>query len=599
MPQQILKRNLFNITQQREMKKLSKVLLLIITMTQILSSQEHDKKLWQIFDDYEEYNRVNNPEGATYEGDHRFDDRLSDNSDSANTIYYEKVRYFLGRLNEIDYTTLTEDDKLNNDLFRRSLELSLEGEKFKYHYMPLGQQWGIHIGFPQIVRVQPLVTKEEYLKYFKRLRAFKNQVNDAIDNMKKGMALKLMPPDFIIVQTLPQMENIFNVPAAESIFYKPIDGENSLTSEEKTELKDSLKNLVENEVYASYRRLYEFVKTEYLPNCRKDAGISSLPDGRERYQNSVKYYTTLDMTAEEIHNLGMKEVDRIRGEMEKLKNEIGFTGSLDEFNTYLKTDSKFYYSNKDDLLNGFRSILSKMDTKLPGLFGRLPEAKYDLFEMEEFRAKSAPAAYYYSAPEDRSRPGYFYVNTYDLPSRPIYTMTALALHEAVPGHHLQISIAQELKDLPKFRRDYSVTAFVEGWGLYAEYLGYESGMYEDLYQRYGALTFEIWRACRLVVDTGIHEKGWTREEAYEFMRKNTPNSDLDIRSEIDRYISWPGQALAYKIGELKLKELRKKAERELGSKFNVKDFHDNVLKNGAIPLGLLEKKIDEWIAKTK
>jgi uncharacterized protein (DUF885 family) len=581
------------------MKKLSKILLLFITMTQLTFSQEHDKKLWQIFDDYEEYNRVSNPEGATYDGDHRFDDRLSDNSDSANTLYYEKVRYFFTRLNEINYNTLTEDDRLNFDLFKRSLELTLEGEEFKYQYMPLGQQWGVHIGFPQIVRVQPLNTKEEYLKYFKRLRAFKNQVNDVIDNMRKGIALKLMPPDFIIEQTLPQMENIYTVPAEESIFYKPINNESTLTPEEKAELKDSLKNLVENEVYASYKKLYEFVKNEYLPNCRKVAGIWSLPDGKERYQNSVSYHTTLDMSAEEIHNLGLEEVIRIRKEMESLKNEIGFNGTLDEFNSYIKTDDKFYYTNKDDLLNGFRTILSRMDTKLPDLFGRLPEVKYDLFEMEEFRAKSAPAAYYYSAPEDRSRPGYFYVNTYNLPSRPKYTMTALALHEAVPGHHLQISIAQELKDLPKFRRDYSVTAFVEGWGLYAEYLGYETGMYEDLYQRYGALTFEIWRACRLVVDTGIHEKGWTRDEAYEFMRKNTPNSDPDIRSEIDRYISWPGQALAYKIGELKLKELRKKAERELGNKFNVKDFHDNVLRNGAIPLGLLEKKIEEWITKTK
>jgi uncharacterized protein (DUF885 family) len=246
-------------------------------------------------------------------------------------------------------------------------------------------------------------------------------------------------------------------------------------------------------------------------------------------------------------------------------------------------------------MEGFRVILKKVDAKLPELFGRLPEAKYDLFEMEEFRAKSAPAAYYYSAPEDRSRPGYFYVNTYNLSARPIYTMTSLAMHEAVPGHHLQISIAQELKNLPKFRRDYSVTAFVEGWGLYAEYLGYETGMYDDIYQRYGALTFEIWRACRLVIDTGIHDKHWTREQAYEFMRKYTPNSDQDIQSEIDRYISWPGQALAYKLGELKIKELRKKAEDKLGDKFDIREFHDNVLKNGAIPLPLLEKNIDAWI----
>jgi prolyl oligopeptidase len=301
------------------------------------------------------------------------------------------------------------------------------------------------------------------------------------------------------------------------------------------------------------------------------------------------------LTAEEIHNIGIKEVERIRGEMEKLKDQIGFKGTIDEFNTFLKNDSQFYYKDKKDLMDGFRKILSKMDSKLPELFGKLPEAKYDLFEMEEFRAKSAPAAYYYSAPLDRSRPGYFYVNTYNLSARPKYTMTALALHEAVPGHHLQISIAQELRNLPKFRRELGVTAFVEGWGLYAEYLGYETEMYEDLYQKYGALTFEMWRACRLVVDTGIHEKHWSREQAYDFIKKYTPTSDHDLKSEIDRYISWPGQALAYKIGEMKIKELRKSAESRLGPQFDVKEFHDNVLKNGPLPLNLLDEKIDEWI----
>jgi prolyl oligopeptidase len=412
--------------------------------------------------------------------------------------------------------------------------------------------------------------------------------------MKKGMSSGLMPPAFIIEQTPPQMEKVMNADPEKSIFYT-LNKENKLTPEEKDKASDELKKIIQNEINPAYKKLYDFVKNEYLPNCRKDAGVWSLPDGQQRYESSVKYFTTLDLTADEIHNIGLKEVERIQKEMITLKDEIGFKGTLDEFNAFLKTDPQFYYTDKNNLMDGFRTILKKMDTKLPDLFGRLPEAKYDLFEMEEFRAKSAPAAYYYSAPVDRSRPGYFYVNTYNLPSRPKYTMTSLALHEAVPGHHLQISIAQELKNLPKFRRELGVTAFVEGWGLYAEHLGYESGMYEDLYQRYGALTFEMWRACRLVVDTGIHEKRWTREQARDFMKKYTPTSDLDIQSEVDRYISWPGQALAYKIGELKLKELRKNAEDRLGSKFNVKEFHDNVLKNGAIPLILLEKKINEWI----
>jgi len=318
-----------------------------------------------------------------------------------------------------------------------------------------------------------------------------------------------------------------------------------------------------------------------------------LKNGKEIYERQIKDHTTLDLTADEIHNIGLKEVNRILQLMENLKDSIGYKGTQDELNDFLKTDPQFYYTDKKDLVNGFKNILKIMDAKLPELFGRLPEAKYDFREMEEFRAESAPAAYYYSAPEDRSRPAYFYINTYNLPARPKYTMTALALHEAVPGHHLQISIAQELKNLPRFRRNLGVTAFMEGWALYAESLGYETGMYDDLYQRYGALTFEMWRACRLVVDTGIHDKRWTREQAFDFMKKYTPNSDADIKSEIDRYISWPGQALAYKLGEIKIKELRAKSEKALGEKFDIKKFHDEILKNGAIPLSLLEKNIDQ------
>lgn len=579
------------------MKTILLVFMLVSAMTMNKNSfpQDSDSRLNSLFAEYDEFNIVSYPEGATYEGDHRFDDLLSDQSEEANKKYYNNIREFQTKLENIPYSELNTDNKLNYDLFKRSIDLTLDGEKFNWHYMPIGQQGGIHIGFPQIVNYQPVTTVEEYQKYFKRLRGFGKQVDDVIDNMKKGMAAGLMPPGFIIEQTLPQMEGVISADPEKSIFYSTLKRENKLTPAEFESVSSELKEIILYSINPAYKKLHDFVKNQYLPNCRIESGIWSVPGGKERYLSSVNYYTTLPLSADEIHNIGLQEVERISKEMERLKDSIGFTGSLDEFNSYLKTDPQFYFTEKEDLMNGFRNILSNMDTKLPDLFGRMPEAKYDLFEMEEFRAKSAPAAYYYSAPEDRSRPGYFYVNTYNLSARPKYTMTALALHEAVPGHHLQISIAQELKDLPKFRREYSVTAFVEGWGLYAEYLGYETGMYDDLYQRYGALTFEMWRACRLVVDTGIHEKRWTREQAYDFMRKHTPNSDHDLKSEIDRYISWPGQALAYKIGELKLKELRKLAENKLGDKFNIREFHDEVLKNGAIPLPLLEKIIMNWI----
>jgi prolyl oligopeptidase len=437
----------------------------------------------------------------------------------------------------------------------------------------------------------------EYIKYFKRLKGFEKEVDNIISNMKKGISAGIVPPAFITEQTLPQMEKIMNAEIENSEFYSVLGKENQLTPEEKEQVSNELKEIISDNIYPAYRKLYDFVKNEYLPNCRKEAGIWSLPDGKERYENSVKDFTTLTLTADEIHNIGLQEVSRILAIMEEIKDSLGFEGTIDEFNTFLKTDPQFYYTDKEDLMNGFREILARVDTTLPRFFGKLPEVGYDLKEMEEFRAASAPAAYYYSAPEDRSRPGYFYVNTYNLSARPKYTMTALAMHEAVPGHHLQISLAQEQKNLPKFRRDLGITAFLEGWALYSESLGYESGMYEDLYQLYGALTFEMWRACRLVVDTGIHDKKWTREEAYNYMRKYTPNSDQDIQSEIDRYISWPGQALAYKTGELKIKELRKKSENTLGDQFDIKAFHDTILKNGAVPLPLLEKIVDEWIAE--
>ena len=560
-------------------------------------SSDPDSELMSLLNDYDEYNKRIYPEGATYEGDHRYDDKLSDNSEEANFAYYDSLRAFLNRLNGIDYTSLNSANKLNYDLFKSTLEDNLADEKFNGYYMPLGQQWGIHISFPQLAFVQPTETYDEYQKYFKRLKGFGEKVDNAISNMKKGIDAGIVPPVFIMEQTLPQMENVMNTEIEKSEFYSPIFRDNKLTPEEKVMVSEELKNIIENDIIPGYKKLYDFVKNEYIPNCRKDAGIWALPDGKERYEKSIKDYTTLNYTADEIHELGLNEVNRIVALMENVKDSIGFNGTLEEFNIYLKTDPQFYYTEKEDLLNGFREILSKVDTALPRMFGRLPNAKYDLKEMEEFRAASAPQAYYYSAPEDGSRPGYFYVNTYNLSSRPKYTMTSLAMHEAVPGHHLQISLAQEQTDLPKFRRDLGVTAFVEGWGLYSESLGYETGMYEDLYQLYGALTFEMWRACRLVVDTGIHDKKWSREQAYEFMRKYTPNSDQDIQSEIDRYISWPGQAVAYKIGELKIKDLRKKAEDSLGDKFDIREFHDVILMNGAIPLPILEDVINNWIAE--
>jgi uncharacterized protein (DUF885 family) len=581
------------------MKPLYTLIIILLTFMNLAAQETADKRLWDLFDQMHQFNMRNFPEWATYEGDHRFNDRLTDISEEGIMARRDSTRMFLKILQDIPYEELNAENKLNYDLLKEELEEDIYTERFNNYYMQIGQQGGLHIDFPQMVDVQPLVTVEDYEKYFARLRGFTTQVDNVISHMRKGMASAIVMPRFIMEQTLPQMESIYNVEPEKSVFYaepKSIESY-EMKPADREKVKSEMKQIIETVINPGYRKLHDFVRDEYMPVTRTEAGIWSLPGGKERYEYAVQNYTTLKIDADSIFNLGMSEVERIKKEMEKVKESTGFNGTLEEFNNYLRTNPQFYYTTKDSLLNGFRTILKRMDTKLPQLFGRLPQAKYDLKELEEFRAKSAPAAYYYSAPEDRSRPGYFYVNTYNLSSRPKFTMTALALHEAVPGHHLQIAIAQELKGLPRFRRDLGVTAFVEGWGLYAEYLGYETGMYDDPYQRYGALTFEMWRACRLVVDAGIHYKRWTREEARDFMRQNAPLSETDIESEIDRYIAWAGQALAYKVGELKLKELRRKAEEKLGDKFDIRSFHDAVLENGAIPLPLLEKKIDEWIAK--
>jgi len=554
----------------------------------------------KIFSDYQEYSLRNFPERATYNGDHRYDDQLTDISEAAVNARFDSLRNFLKRIKALELHQLTVANKLNYDLFSQKLEQKVASEKFNRHYTSLTQQDGLHIRFPQIIESQPANSVEDFEKYFARLKGFEKQVDDLIDNMRKGLDKGYTNPEIIAEKVLEQVKGFKNIPTGESPFMKPLQKPDSLFLvgdvgvQNFEPLKFKLTSIIEQNIVPAYDKLEKFLEKEYLPKCRKDVGVWANPDGDLYYQYAVKKHTSTDLTAEQIFDLGMKEVKRISAAMEALKEEIGFKGTLKEFIQDLRTNPKFYYTHKDSLMEGFRDILKKMDKQLPGLFGRLPKAKYDLKELELYRAKSAPQAYYYEPPEDRSRPGYFYVNTYDLPSRPKYTMTALALHEAVPGHHLQITINQELT-IPWFRKRMHITAFVEGWGLYAEHLGYEAGMYEEPYQHFGALTFEIWRACRLVVDPGIHYKKWTRQQAIDFMKEYTPNSELDIKSEIDRYIAWPGQALAYKIGELKIKELRKKAETDLGDKFDVKEFHDKVLENGAIPLFLLEKNIITWI----
>lgn len=567
-------------------------------MPVISIAQQADTNLKEIFSDYHEYIYRAHPEAATYDGDHRYNSVVTDLSESAHKTRYDSLRAFKARLQKINRNTVSKANQLNYDLFLRMLNQDLENENFNDYYQPVNQMGGIHIDFPQIGQYQPFRNYKDYQDYISRLNKFPNEVENVIKNMRAGMKAKIVSPRIVMEPVVTQISNIIDVPLENSVFMVSLKVENLNTDEQKT-IADQMHVSVKNVVIA-YKKLQIFIENEYLPAARDTVGVWSLPDGAERYTFAVKNYTSLDeISPREVFETGTKEVVRIKAEMEKVKNEIGFNGTLKEFNNFLRNSHEFYFTSKDSLMNAYKKILSRMDEQMPKLFAVLPRTPYALKELEEYRAESAPAAYYYSAPEDGSRPGYFYVNTYDLPSRPVYTMTALALHEAVPGHHMQIAIAKERKDLPWFRRELGVTAFVEGWALYAESLGYETGMYDDLYQRYGALSFEMWRACRLVVDAGMHYHKWTKDMAVELMRENLPSSELDINSEVDRYIAWPGQALSYKIGELKIKELRKKAETKLGSKFDLRTFHSMLLEEGALPLAILEKRVEEWISRQK
>ncbi len=552
-------------------------------------------KLNALYEDYRQFCMRNYPEWATYEGDHRYSDRLTDWRPEAFAARMDSLRSFLQRAEQTDSAALSPGDHLNRDLFIREMDLALEALAFRPEYQPFGQQSGPHIDFPQIVEIQPLEKPSDFAAYFKRLERFPELLIACETNARQGIAAGQVPPRILIEQVLQQCQTMASYTVEGSPFYRPLIGRKETFGSEYDALDAELRRLIQTAIQPAYQRLTAFLESEYLPACREEPGISALPDGAARYAYAVKSHTTLSLTPDQIFAIGMEEVAAIQTQMEGIKTQTGFNGTLDEFLAYLRTDPQFYYTDKAPMMAEYRAILDKMDASLPTLFGRLPQAPYGLKEIEEYRAASAPQAYYYSAPEDGSRPGYFYVNTTRLEARPKYTMTALALHEAVPGHHLQIAIAQELEEMPWFRRNISSTAFVEGWGLYAESLGFEAGLYDDPYQHFGALAFSMWRACRLVVDVGLHHKGWSREEAVTFMLDHTANSEADVRSEVDRYIAWPGQALAYKIGERKIMELRRRAEAEMGAQFDVKTFHDRLLEQGPLPLPLLEERMNAWM----
>ena len=556
------------------------------------STKDPKQSLQELFADHKEFSMRSYPEGATYDGDHRYDDKLTDLSEKAIKQRFDSLRAFLVIAQDIDITLLHGEDSLSLILFRQNLNEHLESEQFNLHYIPLTQQDGIHIGFPQIIEYHPFKTVKDYEHYIARLNAFPQQVNDVIANMNKGIKAKFLAPKFSIQQILDQIYPFFTQDPDSLPFAQPLNQfPPTFTEKEKKTIRDKAIEAINASIMPAYSDLHKYLLFEYMDHARTIDGIQSLPQGKQLYRHMIRRETTMNMNPDSIHALGLREVARIDKEMQFVLNGLGFKGNTEQFRKQLIKSSDNFYNSKEPMMDEYRRILSIVDSKLPLLFGRLPKSPYDLKEIEAYRAISAPQAYYYSAPLDRSRPGYFYVNTYDLASRPKHTMTALALHEAVPGHHLQIAIAQELPGLPWFRQQLGINAFVEGWALYAESLGHDMNLYSDPYQRFGSLAFEMWRACRLVIDAGIHTGKMNREEGVQFMMKYTGNSELDARSEVDRYIVWPAQALSYKLGQLHIISLRAEIQNKLGSKFSLKAFHDAVLAHGPLPLNMLSEQV--------
>ncbi len=558
------------------------------------------ERLNNMVEDYWEAYLELNPIKATLFGDNRFNDRLG------NTIseeYRARTKAldmeYLSKLASIDPSQLDGQDALSYEVFKRNRELSLEDLRFKSHYLPVSQFFSMPSFFAQMgsgKSIQPFHTVKDYENFLARAEGFPAWVDTAITNMKKGVKEGIVQPKVVIEKTIPQLAAHVVDDPTQSVFYQPVTNFPAAFDEVgRKRLTGAYRLLITNTIVPAYRRLHDYMAGEYLSHGRTTVGLMHLPNGKAWYDHLVHTRTTTGLSGEEIHAIGLKEVERITREMEAVKDRIGFRGDLKAFFEHLRSDDRYYYSEAKDILAEYETLKQHVAKALPKVFGVLPKADYEIRPIEEFRAKSAATAQYNSPTPDGKRLGVFYVNTYDLKARPKYSMQALSLHEANPGHHLQISIQFEVDSLPRFRRFGSFTAYTEGWGLYAESLGKELGLYQDPYQYFGMLNLEIWRAVRLVVDTGIHAKGWTRDQALDYMLAHTSLAETDTIAEIERYIVIPGQALAYKIGQLKFAELRARAEKRLGDKFDIRTFHDALLVDGALPLDVLERKMDAWL----
>ncbi len=565
--------------------------------------QSESEKLNQLTQQYFDESLKRNPLMATFVGVHEYDDKFNlplSEQFLADTQAFE--RKYLQKINQIDASKLSGQDWLSYEIFKYDREHTLAGFDFGNQYIPLSQMGGAHTYFAMLgsgQSAQPFNTAEDYREFMQRAEGFADFMDSTIVYMQKGVENDVVLPTPIAEKVLPQLSSHVVDDITQSVFYAPItklDTLENISDEQKATLKNEYIAMIRETIIPAYDRVYQFMKNEYMPDTRTTVGLSALPEGKEWYEYQIQTHTTLPLTADEIHQFGQREVKRILTEMKKVKQQVGFEGDLQAFFKHLRTSDEFYFESEEAVIEAYTEVKDKIESRLPQFFSVFPKAGYEVRAVEPFRAASAAGASYQPPAPDGSRPGIFYINTHNLKAQPNFILETLSIHEAAPGHHFQIAIQQEVDDLPQFRKFNNYTVFAEGWALYAESLGKEMGMFTDPYQWYGRLVDEQLRAMRLVVDTGLHAKGWTRQQAIDFMTDNSSMSDTDVTAEVERYISMPGQALAYKVGERHIRQLREQAKQELGEKFDIREFHKEVLIDGAIPMPLLSEKIERWVA---
>jgi uncharacterized protein (DUF885 family) len=559
---------------------------------------DEDWKLW-----LQEY-----PEMATAVGFPGQNRRWSDDSREGVEARINHLHESLAKLKTIARDALPAEEQLNYDLFRELLETSEEGLQFGDDpipfrdvvpgnlWMPMTQMGGTPQGAAETLASMPHRTVADYEDILARLETLPRNVEQTIVLLQGGVKKGYTPPKLMLRDVPKQIADLIPVDPLASPLLEPFtEFPAGFPEAERIRLTDRAKKIYLSAVAPAFQKLHDYFVSTYLPACRESIAATALPNGAAAYAYHVRWQTTTKLSPQQIHEIGLSEVKRIRAEMDKVIATAGFQGRFHDFTEFLRTDARFYYDKPDDLVNGYRIIAKRIDPELAHLFGKLPRLPYGVCVIPEFKAPSETTAYYQPGAPDAGRPGCYFVNTFNLHARPKWEMEALSLHEAVPGHHLQLSLGQEMENVPEFRKHVGYSSFVEGWALYSESLGEELGLYKDPYSKFGQLSYEMWRAVRLVVDTGMHTMGWTRQQAIDFFRENTGKTDQDITVEVDRYIVWPGQALAYKIGQMKIRELRVVAEKKLGAKFEVRKFHDAVLENGAVPLSVLEAHMKQWI----